>query len=121
MSRFLRVEMIILALLVMMMVFRSINRGRLRVRFSLLWLLISVGLLVVAVFPGIAVWLCKITRIQTASNLIYLLGILTLLVIVFRQTEIISQNTEKINQLIEEISLAKKRLEVHDSSEKKNK
>ena len=109
MSPFLRIEMIILALAIMFMVFRSINRGRLLVRFSLIWLTVSIGILLVAAFPGIAVWLSDLTRIQTPSNLIYLLGILTLLVIVFKQTEIISQHTEQIKRLTQEISLEKKR------------
>lgn len=108
---FLRVEMLILALAVLLMVFHSINRRRLRVQFSLIWLGISAGMMLVAAFPGIAVWLCKLTRIQTPSNLIYLLGILTLLVIVFKQTEIISQHTEQIKGLTQELSLEKHRTE----------
>lgn len=116
MSPFLRVEMLLLALAVLVMVFRAINRRRLRVQFSLIWLAVAGGMLLVAAFPGIAVWLCTLTRIQTPSNLIYLLGILTLLVIVFKQTEIISQHTEQIKRLTQELSMAKHRLEAQETS-----
>jgi len=111
MSLFLRVEMLILAFAVLLMVFHSINRRRLRVQYSLIWLGISAGMILVAAFPGIVVWLCTLTRIQTPSNLIYLLGILTLLVIVFKQTELISQHTEQIKRLTQELSMEKHRAE----------
>jgi hypothetical protein len=111
--------MLILAFAVLLMVFHSINRRRLRVQYSLIWLGISAGMILVAAFPGIAMWLCTLTRIETPSNLIYLLGILTLLVIVFKQTEIISQHTEQIKRLTQEVSMEKHRAEeqgTHDET-----
>lgn len=119
MSPFLRLEMLAVALAVSVMVFRSINRRRLRVQFSLIWLIVAAGMVLVAAFPGIAFWLCGLMRIEKPSNLIYLLGILTLLVIVFRQTEIISQHTEQIQRLTQELSLEKYRLEEQSRGDKK--
>ena len=111
MSLLLRIEMLALALAVLLMVFRSIRRGRLLVQFSLVWLAIAVGMMLVAAVPELTIWLCALIGIQTPSNLIYLLGILTLLVIAFRQTEIISRHTEQIKRLTQELSLVKKQLE----------
>lgn len=119
MSPFLRVEMLLVAVAVLVMVFRSINRRRLRVQFSLVWLAVAAGMVLVAAFPGIAFRLCGLTRIEEPSNLIYLLGILTLLVIVFKQTEIISQHTEQIKRLTQELSIGKLRLEEQSRDQEK--
>lgn len=119
MSPFLRVEMLLVALAVLFMVFRSINRRKLRVQFSLVWLAVAAGMVLIAAFPGIAFWLCGVMRIEKPSNLIYLLGILTLLVIVFKQTEIISQHTEQIKRLTQELSMEKHCLEEKRTHEPK--
>lgn len=107
MSSFLRIEMLILAFAVMLIVFHAIIRRRLSVRFSLIWLAISVSMVLVAAFPKIADLLCSVTHIKTPSNLIYLLGILALLLLVFQQTEIISQQAEQIKKLVQYVSLEK--------------
>ena len=110
MSTLLRIEMVVLACIVMLVVFRSINKGKLMVRFSLLWIGIAIGMTLCAVFPGIVVWFCGVIGIETPSNLMYLLGILVLLVLVFKQSEILSQQTEQIKKLTQELSILKKQL-----------
>ncbi len=109
MSPTLRVEMIVLAAAMIAVVFRAIRRGKLLVRFSLLWLAVSVGMLIVAAFPGIVIRLSRLVQIETPSNLVYLLGILLLLLIVLRQTELLSRHTEQIKRLTQELSLERMR------------
>ncbi len=97
--------MLILALVITVMVVRSISRHKLTVRFSLLWFAVAVSMVLAAAFPGIVVWLCRLTRIQQPSNLLYLLGILLLLFITFRQSETISRQSEEIDRLTQYVSL----------------
>ena len=51
MSVLLRIEMIVLALVFIVLVFRTVNKQRLQMRFSLVWLMISFAMMVVAIFP----------------------------------------------------------------------
>ncbi len=107
MSALLRVEMIIAALVVVFIVVRNVNRKKLRLQYSFFWLVIVVGLLVVALFPGVVDWLCGVMQIQTPSNLIYLFGILILLLISFYQTTLISKQADRITRLTQIISIEK--------------
>ena len=107
MSPFLRAEMIVLALLIVTIIVRSVNRKKLRIQYSFAWLVIAAALLAVAFFPGIVVWLCGITGIETPSNLIYLFGILILLLISFYQTALLSKQADRITRLTQVLSTEK--------------
>ena len=107
MSPFLRAEMIVLALLIVTIIVRSVNRNKLRIQYSFAWLVIAAALLAVTFFPGIVVWLCGITGIETPSNLIYLFGILILLLISFYQTALLSKQADRITRLTQVLSIEK--------------
>mgnify|MGYP001073899906 FL=1 len=70
-------------------------------------ILIAAGLLAVAFFPGLVDWLCGVMGIETPSNLIYLFGIFTLLLIVFYQTLLLSRQADRITRLTQIISIEK--------------
>lgn len=105
MSPLLRIEMIAIALLMVTIIVRSVNRKKLRIQYSFPWLMIAAALLLVAFFPGVAVWLCGITGIETPSNLIYLFGILILLLISFYQTALLSKQADRITRLTQVLSI----------------
>ena len=107
MSPFLRAEMIVLALLIVTIIVRSVNRKKLRIQYSFAWLVIAAALLAVAFFFCFFVWLCGITGIETPSNLIYLFGILILLLISFYQTALLSKQADRITRLTQVLSIEK--------------
>ena len=85
-------------------------RGRSRLQTALTAvavILFIILLLAVAFFPGIVVWLCGITGIETPSNLIYLFGILILLLISFYQTALLSKQADRITRLTQVLSIEK--------------
>ena len=105
MSTLLRIEMIVIALLIVTIIVRSVNRKKLRIQYSFAWLIIAAALMVIALFPGVVVWLCGITGIETPSNLIYLFGILILLLISFYQTILLSKQADRITRLTQVLSI----------------
>lgn len=119
MTPLLRIELILFALIVVGVIVRNVNRKRLRIQYSLLWLLVALALMVSAFFPGILIWLCGVLEIETPANLVYLLGILVLLLITFYQTLLISHQAEQIKRLTQEISLEKFRREERGDRERK--
>ena len=123
MGLLLRIEMIVMAVLVVFIIIHNVNRKRLRIQYSFVWLLIALSLLAVAFFPGIVIWLCSIMSIETPVNLIYLLGIFALLLITFYQTLVISRQADRITRLTQIVSiekfLADREKEEHDSKDEK--
>ncbi len=107
MSWALRLEMIALALGVAFVVVRSINKKKMRIQYSIVWMLLSGVLLVISLFPGIVFFLCRLLGIETASNLIFLLGIMALMLVSLIQTSIISKQADKIKYLTQVISIEK--------------
>lgn len=107
MGPLLRIEMIVMAVLVVFIIVHNVNRKRLRIQYSFVWLLIALALLAVAFFPGIVTWLCGIMSIETPVNLIYLLGIFALLLITFYQTLVISRQADRITRLTQIVSIEK--------------
>ena len=107
MGLLLRIEMIVMAVLVVFIIIHNVNRKRLRIQYSFVWLLIALSLLAVAFFPGLVDWLCGVMGIETPSNLIYLFGIFTLLLIVFYQTLLLSRQADRITRLTQIISIEK--------------
>ena len=107
MSALLRVEMIVIAFLVMFIIVHNVNRKKLRIQYSFIWLLIALAMLAAALFPGAVWWLCGIMGIETPSNLIYLMGILVMLLVAFFQTLLISKQADTIKRLIQIVSIEK--------------
>lgn len=105
MSNVLRIELIVLVLVFVMLVFNTVNKRKLWLQYSLIWLLISFGLLVVAFFPEILDWLAYFMQIEVTSNLVYLIAIFVLMVITFYLTKIVSKQSEQIKTLIQVCSI----------------
>ena len=62
-------------------------------------------MLMVALIPGIAEHLAQLLHIQTTSNLIYLLGIFSCLLLIFSLTIHLSKQATRIKELIQQISI----------------
>ena len=105
MSIVLRIELIILALVVVILVFNAVNKRKLWLQYSLVWILISFGILVTAFFPALLDWLADLMRIEVTSNLVYLIAIFVLVVITFYLTKIVSKQSEQIKTLIQVCSI----------------
>jgi hypothetical protein len=100
-----RVEMFVLALLFLAYVFRTINKRKLQMRFSVIWIVLALGLMVIALFPGIVLGLTSLAGMEVPANLLYLCAIFILLVITFSHTVQLSAQAEKVKGLVQHISL----------------
>lgn len=105
MSILLRVELIILSIVFLAIVFKTVSKRKLQVQYALLWIILSVGMLLLAAIPGVAEWLTELAGIETTSNFIYLLAILSLLLLTFSLTIIVSRQSQKIKKIIQSVSI----------------
>ena len=107
MSIVLRIEMLILAIVFVMIVFRAVNKRKLWLQYSFGWILLSLGLLIVAFCPGILDYVADIMQIEVTSNLVYLIAVFILGIISFYLTIIVSKQSEQIKTLIQMCSIEK--------------
>ncbi|CEN26688.1 DUF2304 domain-containing protein [Paraclostridium sordellii] len=105
MSAILRIELIIFSIIFLIVVFRAINKKKLWLQHSLVWIFISFSLILISIFPQIVVWLSDVVKIETPSNLVYLFGIIALLIVTFLHSIVISSQANKIKKLVQMVSI----------------
>lgn len=101
----LRVEMLVVAILFVVMVFTTVNKRRMQMSDSLIWLLISLGLIVLALVPQLSQWVADLVGIETPANLLYLLGMFFLLAVCFFLTVRASTTAERVKRLVQTVSI----------------
>ena len=120
MSLVLRIFLIVVSFISIIYVTRRIRKAKLRIDYSLFWIIVSVLNMLLAIFPGVAIKLATMMGVMSAVNLIYLVMIFILLLHNFSMTMKISSLESKINNLTEEIAIREKintdkKEEEHDS------
>ena len=97
--------LIVLAVAAIVIVIHAVNRRVLQLKYSLIWLLISLCLVVTALFPKIAFGVTALVGIETPSNMIFFLAIIALLGICFSLTVIVSRQEARIKRLVQLLSI----------------
>ena len=117
MSGPLRIILIAVSLLSVVFCLYKIRKSKLKIDYSLFWIVFSVLLLVISVFPQIPFFLSDLCGIQSPVNFIFLFMIFILLILLFKQTLKISHLEEMVQNLTEEIALKEV---MNDDSKKRN-
>ena len=86
-----------------------VKKERIAIKYSLVWLLPCIVLLIFVLVPGFLTWTTKLLGFQTASNMILTLLVGLLLIITISLTVIVSKQKEQIRLLIQEVSLLKEK------------
>lgn len=101
----LRIILLAIALLSCMFVVRKIRKAQMRIEDTLFWIVVTVGTLILGIFPQIAFWCSGLLGIQSPVNFVYLIFIFVLLFKVFILTVQISQLQEKVKDLTQNIAI----------------
>lgn len=115
----LRLAIFLVAFVLLLFVMYLMRKGRLPIKFAILWLLPIFLLLIVAVIPDMLMWLTKLIGFMTLSNMTIGILFVILIFITISLTVIISGQKEKIRILIQEVSILKeevKQMSNKDSS-----
>lgn len=104
-SLLLRMEMIAIAILFVVYIIHAVNKKKLRLQYSLIWIMISIGVIFIAFFPDILINFSELMRIETPTNLLYLIAILMNLVVSFHLTTVVSRQADKIQRIIQIASI----------------
>ena len=103
MSLTLRIFLIILLLIFMALIIYVINHKKISMRYASLWLLMLLILILVTIFPNLIIALSNFLGFETTSNMVFLLGFFVLAYIIFLLTIYLSDQQNKIKNLVQEL------------------
>lgn len=107
MSNDLRFVILFVALLLYLAIFVIFKKGRIPLKFALVWLFPTTIILFVGILPDFLISIMNLLGFQTLSNMIIGMLFLILIFICIALTIIVSGQNTKITLLIQEISLLK--------------
>ncbi len=103
-----RVLLIAGALLTMAYMLARIRKSKLKIEDSVFWILFSCCIVVLSVFPQIALWVTRWLGMQSPINTVYLFIIFVLLVRQFSLTSKVSQLENRLDKLAQHIAIREK-------------
>lgn len=111
MSLKLRISLIIFSIILAVITSIVLRKGRIPIKYSLLWYFSAIIVFLVAVFPFVIEWCANLLGFTTLSNLIVAIIIGILLFLTMSLTIITSGQKKKITLLIQEVSSLKEKVD----------
>lgn len=87
---------------------------RLLLRYSLIWLMLTVLAALAAIFPGPLYELSALVGFATPSNFIFFVALFALMVIALSLSIVVSRQARKITALVQDLALVSNRLDAID-------
>ena len=91
-------------------IFSLLKKRVLLLKYTLLWLAVGIGLLILVLFPRGMYFISGLVGIETPVNCLFLFMIAFLFIIAMSMTAIISKQSERIKKLTRQIAILDKRL-----------
>ncbi|MGK3953403.1 DUF2304 domain-containing protein [Microbacterium sp. I2] len=102
---------IVLALLVLAIIISLLLRRRLREKYATLWLLIGIVILILAIFPGLLLWLSNALGVAVPSNLIFALALVLLIGVALHLSWELSQAEDEVRRVAEDVAIVRTEVE----------
>lgn len=100
-----RIILLIFLVLALGLVFRFVRRKELQLKYSLVWILVDVLMIIAVAIPNILGYISDLLGIYSVTNMLFFLGIMFVLAIVFSMTVALSRAAERIRQLSQQVAL----------------
>lgn len=97
---------------VLIALFELLRRQRLREKYAVLWFSVAVGVLAIAIFPGLLTGLADLVGVELPVNLLFFLASLFLLVLTLQHSYELGRLEEKTRVLAEEVGLLRLELDM---------
>lgn len=105
MSIYLRIILVVISMLSMLNILKRVRKSKLQIEYSIFWIVFSILLILVAIFPQPMFTLAQILGIQSPANIVFLFVIFILLIKLFNMTIEVSQLQYKQQELVQKIAL----------------
>lgn len=100
-----RILLLIGSVTVFTVISLSIRKRKLQMKDGIFWIMLSFTLVLISIFPVIAVWVSKLLGIQSAANCVFFLTIFLLGCHEFHMTIRMSQLEMKHRKLVQDIAI----------------
>jgi hypothetical protein len=100
-----RILSIVIAGLVLFTVLEMMRRRKLREKYAGIWLVVAIGVVVLAVIPAAAQFLARLTGVETPSNFVFFLAGLVLALVALHLSTEIGHLEEEVRTAVEESAL----------------
>lgn len=107
MSFLFRSLLIVGAILAFFYILRKIRKSEIKIADSTFWFLFALGVVILALFPQIVYFACKILDIDSPVNFVYLVIITILVIREFGSTVEVARLRSKVNTLVQEEALSR--------------
>ena len=114
----LRILLLVAVLAFAVQAIRMIHRRRLKLGYSLLWMVVGLVMFVAALFPDFVAWLSRLAGIELPVNMVLTVFAGLSTVMMFYLTSIISRESAKTRSLTQEIGLLEQRVRELDAAVK---
>jgi hypothetical protein len=96
---------------VLIALFEMLRRHRLREKYAVLWFFVAMGVLTLAIFPGLLSGAAELAGVEVPANLLFFLASLFLLMVTLQHSYELGRLEEKTRVLAEEVGLLRLELE----------
>jgi hypothetical protein len=94
---------------------RQIKKKNLELQYTISWLFLLFVILLVSIFPGILSWLSSVMGIELPINMVFFLGFVFTLLIMYRLTAAVSKMSREITELTQKLALLDKEFKEHEN------
>lgn len=116
----LRILLIVASVLVSFYALRKIRKSQLNIDDAFYWIIVSAILLIMSIFPSVAIYLSALIGIESPANFVFLVMIFLAFVKIFDLAIELSIQKYRINKLIQKIALADHQEEKAENNESTN-
>lgn len=110
-STTLTIVSVVVALAALALVFELLRRRRLREKYAVIWVIISLGTLAIAVYPPMLSWIANLVGIQTPSNLLFFSSLIILFAVSLQLSREVGLLEEQSRRLAEEVGSLRLRVD----------
>ena len=88
-------------------IFTMVHKGKLNLKYALLWILAGIVVLIMDIFPGLLGKITRLFGIELPINMLFFLGFCFLLLLVFGLTVRVSRMSDEVKRLTQELAILK--------------
>jgi hypothetical protein len=116
-SNQLRIIIIVCMLLALIYIVGNIRRQKINFRYGIGWMLVAILIMLLAIWPRILDLISYALGIAVPVNMLFFMGFIFLVILVFFLSRSVSDLSEKVKQLSQELAIAKK--DTYDNYQRK--
>jgi Mg2+/citrate symporter len=100
-----RVFAIVISITTVLVIMELIRRRRLREEYAFLWVLTSVGMMLLATWYGLVEWITRVIGAIAVTTTVFIFALIFLLLISVHFTTVISRLTVQVRRLTQELAI----------------